>query len=121
VRIARRLHARPEAAGEAREMLGQLDVSARQDTDAKLLLSEVVTNSVRHAGLSRDDVIEIVLDAGDVLRIEVRDGGGGFERKQPSPDPARPSGWGLYLVEHLADRWGVDKGPPTTVWFELGA
>ena len=27
----------------------------------------------------------------------------------PSPDPARPSGWGLYLVAELADRWGVDS------------
>jgi anti-sigma regulatory factor (Ser/Thr protein kinase) len=121
VRIARRLRARPEAAGEARELVRELDVSPRQGTDATLLLSEVVTNSVRHAGLRADDAIEVVLDAGDVLRVEVRDRGAGFELVSPEPDPARPSGWGLYLVEQLADRWGVERGPPTTVWFELGA
>ena len=37
----------------------------------------------------------------------------------PSPDPARPSGWGLYLVAELADRWGVDSDERTLVWFEL--
>jgi anti-sigma regulatory factor (Ser/Thr protein kinase) len=121
VRVARRLRARPEAAGEARELMRSLDVTPRQETDATLLLSEVVTNSVRHAGLARDDAIEVVLEAGDVLRVEVRDGGAGFELTAPRPDPARPSGWGLYLVERLADRWGVESGPPTTVWFELGA
>ena len=121
MKISRRLRARPEAAGEARELVGELDLSARQGADAKLLLSEVVTNSVRHAGLRAEDAIEVVVHTGDVLRIEVRDRGGGFDLVEPSPDPARPSGWGLYLVEQLADRWGVEKGPPTTVWFELGA
>jgi anti-sigma regulatory factor (Ser/Thr protein kinase) len=121
VRVARRLPARPEAAGEARELMRELDVPPRVQTDAILLLSEVVTNSVRHAGLGDGDAIDVVLEAGDVLRIEVRDGGAGFERAEPEPDPARPSGWGLYLVEQLADRWGVEPGPPTTVWFELGA
>jgi anti-sigma regulatory factor (Ser/Thr protein kinase) len=121
MRRSRRLRARPEAAGEAREMVRELDLPPRQGTDATLLLSEVVTNSVRHAGLGDEDAIEIVLDAGDVLRVEVRDRGAGFEPEALEPDPARPSGWGLYLVEQLADRWGVDKGPPTTVWFELSA
>ena len=37
----------------------------------------------------------------------------------PSPDPVRPSGWGLYLVAELADRWGVDSDDRTLVWFEL--
>jgi anti-sigma regulatory factor (Ser/Thr protein kinase) len=120
VRVARRLRAHPEAAGEARELIRELDVSPRQETDATLLLSEVVTNSVRHAGLGDGDAIEVVLDAGDVLRVEVRDGGAGFELAEPELDPARPSGWGLYLVEQIADRWGVERGPPTTVWFELG-
>jgi anti-sigma regulatory factor (Ser/Thr protein kinase) len=121
MRRSRRLRVRPEAAGEAREMVRELDLSPRQGTDATLLLSEVVTNSVRHAGLGDDDAIEVVLDAGDVLRVEVRDRGAGFEPTALEPDPARPNGWGLYLVQQLADRWGVDKGPPTTVWFELSA
>jgi anti-sigma regulatory factor (Ser/Thr protein kinase) len=121
MRRSRRLRARPEAAGEAREMVREFDLTPRQGTDATLLLSEVVTNSVRHAGLGDDDAIEVVLDAGDVLRVEVRDRGAGFQQTAPALDPARSSGWGLFLVEQLADRWGVETGPPTTVWFELSA
>jgi hypothetical protein len=37
----------------------------------------------------------------------------------PAPDPTRPSGWGLYLVAELADRWGVDSDETTLVWFEF--
>ena len=54
-----------------------------------------------------------------MLRVEVHDPGGGFVPSAPSPDPARPSGWGLYLVAELADRWGVDSDERTRVWFEL--
>ena len=57
--------------------------------------------------------------ADDALRVEVHDPGGGFVPTAPSPDPARPSGWGLYLVAELADRWGVDSDHRTLVWFEL--
>ena len=38
---------------------------------------------------------------------------------EPDPDPARPSGWGLYLVRELSDRWGVERNKQTRVWFEL--
>jgi anti-sigma regulatory factor (Ser/Thr protein kinase) len=123
MRVRRVLRAHPDAAAQARALLGELDseISQRQDTDARLLISEVVTNSVRHAGLAESDRIEVVLDAGDVLRVEVRDRGAGFDLVEPVPDPARPSGWGLYLVQQISDRWGVERGPMTTVWFELGA
>jgi hypothetical protein len=53
------------------------------------------------------------------LRIEVCDNGRGFEVAEPDPNPARPSGWGLYLVRELADRWGVEQNHQTRVWFEL--
>jgi hypothetical protein len=53
-----------------------------------------------------------------VLRVEVRDGGAGFvpERRR---ERSEPGGWGLMLVEGIADRWGVKRDPTTTVWFEL--
>ena len=38
---------------------------------------------------------------------------------EPAPDPSRPSGWGLYLVRELSDRWGIDHDGETRVWFEL--
>jgi anti-sigma regulatory factor (Ser/Thr protein kinase) len=85
--------------------------------DVRLLVSELVTNAVRHA---EGEVVRLVvaLKAG-MLRIEVHDPGRGFQVKAPSDDPLRASGWGLVLVEELADRWGVDHNPRTRVWFEM--
>lgn len=84
-----------------------------------LLVSEVVTNAVIHPEV--DDPGDIQLRArfaGDVIRVEVTDGGDGFE---PRPrDPARSDrGYGLYLLEQQAERWGVERADGTTVWFEL--
>jgi anti-sigma regulatory factor (Ser/Thr protein kinase) len=84
-----------------------------------LLVSEVVTNAVIHPEV--DDPGDIQLRArfaGDVIRVEVTDGGDGFE---PRPrDPARSDrGYGLYLLEQQAERWGVERTDGTTVWFEL--
>jgi anti-sigma regulatory factor (Ser/Thr protein kinase) len=84
-----------------------------------LLVSEVVTNAVIHPEI--DDPGDIHLRAriaGDVIRVEVTDGGDGFE---PQPrDPNRSDrGFGLYLVEKQAERWGVESVDGTTVWFEL--
>ena len=112
----------PDSPAEARRALADVsdDLSPRRLEDARLLVSELVTNAIRHAGLGDDDHITVVLetDAG-ALRIEVRDRGPGFDLVEPTPDPARPSGWGLYLVRALSDRWGVERNDETLVWFEL--
>jgi anti-sigma regulatory factor (Ser/Thr protein kinase) len=84
-----------------------------------LLVSEVVTNAVIHPEV--DDPRDIRLRAriaGDVIRVEVTDGGEGFE---PRPrDPRRSDrGYGLYLLEKQSERWGVERADGTTVWFEL--
>ena len=112
----------PDSAAEARRALGEVSdhLSPRRLEDARLLVSELVTNAIRHAGLRDGDVIRLVVVTGErALRIEVCDPGPGFEVAQPQPDPARPSGWGLYLVRELSDRWGVDCSEETRVWFEL--
>jgi anti-sigma regulatory factor (Ser/Thr protein kinase) len=122
VRLERSLAVSPEAAAEARHALDDL-VEAIPDSrmrDVRLLVSELVTNAVRHADLAAGDAIELVIEVAEgMLRVEVHDPGGGFVPSAPSPDPARPSGWGLYLVAELADRWGVDSDDRTRVWFEL--
>ena len=122
MRVERRLPVSPEAAAEARHALDDL-TGAMPDgrmRDVRLLISELVTNAVRHADLDAGDAIDLVIDIADqMLRVEVHDPGGGFVPSTPSPDPARPSGWGLYLVAELADRWGVDSDERTRVWFEL--
>jgi anti-sigma regulatory factor (Ser/Thr protein kinase) len=117
------LESSPEAAAAARLALEPLAerMPAGRLRDLRLLVSELVTNAVRHAGLGRGDSIRLVVDVrARAVRVEVHDPGRGFAPRPPRPDPARASGWGLYLVEELADRWGVDgAGRGTRVWFEL--
>jgi anti-sigma regulatory factor (Ser/Thr protein kinase) len=123
MRLERDLAATPEAAAEARHALDVIPTAgfpAGRQSDVRLLVSELVTNAVRHAELTPGDLIRLVVDTGDSrLRVEVHDPGGGFVPVEPAPDPARPSGWGLYLVAELADRWGVESDGTTHVWFEL--
>jgi anti-anti-sigma factor len=121
-RLERELAPTPEAAAQARHALDGIPTGlpASRVRDVRLLVSELVTNAVRHANLATGDVIRLVVDLADhALRVEVHDPGGGFEPKVPEPDPSRPSGWGLYLVSELSDRWGVDSSDETLVWFEL--
>ena len=118
VALARDADSPAEARGAVGEVSDQL--SPRRLEDAQLLVSELVTNSIRHADLQIDDVITLVVFSGDgSLRIEVCDSGSGFEPVQGDPQQASPSGWGLYLVRELSDRWGVERTAETRVWFEL--
>ena len=112
----------PDSAAEARRALGEVSdhLTPRRLEDAQLLVSELVTNAIRHAGLEEADTIKLVVETGDrALRIEVCDTGPGFELTEPAPDPTRPSGWGLYLVRELSDRWGVERTDVSIVWFVL--
>jgi anti-sigma regulatory factor (Ser/Thr protein kinase) len=89
--------------------------------DVRLLVSELVTNSIRHAGIEEGGGVELrVLVSQRVLRVEVVDGGRGFEPASPGPSADMGSGWGLYLVDRIADRWGTrPTDPGTCVWFEI--
>jgi anti-sigma regulatory factor (Ser/Thr protein kinase) len=121
-RIEVELDSGPDAAAEARAAIGVLDRDADADAldDLRLLVSEVVTNSVRHAGAPGSAKIGLAVSVvDDVVRAEVTDGGPGF---QPSPRDApelEAGGWGLHLVDRLASRWGVERGRPARVWFEV--
>jgi anti-sigma regulatory factor (Ser/Thr protein kinase) len=89
--------------------------------DLRLLMSEVVTNSVRHAGLGpRDWVAVHVVAQPTYVRAEIVDAGPGFDPPAHGPAAGAASGWGLFLVERIADRWGIDhRDGHTRVWFEL--
>jgi anti-sigma regulatory factor (Ser/Thr protein kinase) len=119
------LEGTPDAAARARRALDRFadHLPEPRLRDLRLLVSELVTNAVRHAGLSDADRIRLLaMRQGGALRVEVHDPGTGFEPRPPAPDPARASGWGLDLVQELADRWGMDgSGPGTRIWFELDA
>ena len=87
----------------------------------RLLVTELITNSVRHAGLGRDEVIEFELTRSpSAVRVEVRDPGRGFN---PSSRPRRDDegGMGLMLIDKLSSRWDVNGDADTSVWFELEA
>jgi anti-sigma regulatory factor (Ser/Thr protein kinase) len=86
---------------------------------ARLLVSEIVTNSVRHGGAGEEDWIALDVDISPgALRVEVTDHGAGFTPAPVHPAPDDPGGRGLFLVEQMADRWGhADAG--TRVWFEV--
>jgi len=92
------------------------DVDAQTLRNARLLVSELVTNAIRHA----EGDVELVVDGGHGrLRVEVTDHGPGFT---PAPRAARQdlsSGWGLHILAHTASRWGVESDGGTRVWFEL--
>jgi anti-sigma regulatory factor (Ser/Thr protein kinase) len=103
----------------ARHRLVGLEPALAPETMAKLrlLVTELVANSVRHARGTPID-LKVTVDQ-DLVRTEVSDGGDGFE---PPPDddpgPLKSSGWGLFLVRKMALRWGAE--PATgTVWFEI--
>ena len=84
----------------------------------RLLVSELVTNSVRHVVGSQQPVRLAVRIAGGKIRVEVHDGGAGFKPGRPEPRGA-DGGFGLFLVERMASRWGVETRDGTRVWFEL--
>jgi len=83
----------------------------------RLLVSELVTNAVRHGGNA--EPVEVHAAWGSEVRVEVVDHGDGFS---PAPRPGEldePGGFGLFLVGRLADRWGVETNSSTRVWFVL--
>ena len=113
----------PYAVTAARLALSEMDelVDESLAFDVRLLVSELVTNSVRHAQIGPEDSIELKVRVDDAdVRVEVLDSGPGFEPPpaDPTADSARDSGWGLFFVTQLADRWGVDR-EAGRVWFEI--
>jgi anti-sigma regulatory factor (Ser/Thr protein kinase) len=106
----------PESAGAARKLVNDHTTSldSQQQQDAALMVSELVNNAVLH-GVG---AISLRIDVkGGAVRIEVADEGN--VSVAPTPEPGAHGGWGLRIVEQLADDWGVLEGS-TKVWFRLG-
>jgi anti-sigma regulatory factor (Ser/Thr protein kinase) len=91
---------------------------------ALLLVSELVSNSVRHSGVpGGDDVVVRVHSWRGGVRLEVEDPGrDGVIAPQP-PDPLRGGGMGLQLVQTLSERWGLERvaAGGTRVWAQLAS
>jgi anti-sigma regulatory factor (Ser/Thr protein kinase) len=120
--IVLELPAEPHSAKVARDAIAGLDGHlGGVFGDVVLLISELVTNSVRHAGLDASQPLQLsVVTEGDTVRIAVRDPGPGFRPPKAPTDPAHVGGWGLVLVDQLAETWGVEHdGAGNVVWCEL--
>ena len=110
----------PASVAEARaRVLAALapEVGDGQLETVRLLVSEVVTNAVRHGGSGAP--VEIHASWNSEIRIEVVDHGEGFTPAPRDRAPDAPGGFGLLLVGRLADRWGVESDDATRVWFVL--
>jgi anti-sigma regulatory factor (Ser/Thr protein kinase) len=122
--VVARLHLQlkpgPQAASEGRHALDRLEgaLDVKQLSELRLLVTELLTNSVRHSGTKEWITLDVDIYA-NAVRVVVTDHGRGFE---PEPTPQahvdRPGGWGLCLVNCLADSWGVERNGVTAVWFE---
>ena len=88
---------------------------------ARLLVSELVSNSVRHADLTIDQPLRLSASLrAATLRVEVRDEGTRGTVTRRSPEPRSTAGFGLDLVDQLSRAWGVERDADgTTVWLEL--
>jgi anti-sigma regulatory factor (Ser/Thr protein kinase) len=118
--ISLRLQGGPEAAARARRALSTLraDIDPPLMETLRLLVTELVSNSVRHA--HADTVVLKVLVGRGAVLTEVTDEGPGFDPDETRGPRADSTGWGLFLVERLAHRWGVSQQDDATrVWFEL--
>jgi len=95
-------------------------LDARVLTDAQLLVSELVTNSLVHSGIGDHDgiVVRLWLDD-EALQLEVRNPGVMGAIASNGGDPERGRGFGLELVSLLSTDWGVRRDGNTTVWAEV--
>jgi anti-sigma regulatory factor (Ser/Thr protein kinase) len=110
-------HAPARARRAIEKLAGTLDADVLEQL--KLLATELVTNSCRHAA-AKGDPIGVVLAVDErVVRLSVTDTGPGFDVPDDGPTPDDESGRGLFIVDALADRWGVDAQGGSRVWLEF--
>ena len=112
--------AAPAAARRALDgVRGQLEEDVIERS--ALVVTEFVTNSVTHAGLTAAQPIDLSIRGfPGCLRIEVTDKGtAGFDPVATLPNPGQNSGRGFWVVDQLTERWGVDFTRSTRVWCEF--
>src|SRR3954454_13310342 len=120
-----RLGSGPDAAAEARHAIAELraDLDPPLMETLRLLVTELVTNSVRHTDCD-SLTLRVAVGKAAVL-TEVADDAPGFDagaalEAEQAETRGPDTGWGLFLVQRLARDWGVkEDGRSKRVWFEL--
>lgn len=117
------LDGRPDALSDARQWV--LDVAepfveGERLADLRLVISEVVTNAVRHGSPSERILVAVTPKADGYLCVQVTDPGAGMAPRPRATAPDEDGGWGFFLIEHLTRRWGFTREDEhTRVWFEF--
>jgi anti-sigma regulatory factor (Ser/Thr protein kinase) len=111
----------PAAVPQARECVVEVAEPFVEDAripDLRLVISEVITNAVRHGG--EGDMVVAVTPKPGYLCVQVTDTGHGFAPRPRAYEPDEDGGFGLFLVERLTRRWGLTReNSNTRVWFEF--
>jgi anti-sigma regulatory factor (Ser/Thr protein kinase) len=118
--LRREFPSTPAAVASARHSLGGLrgELGDPVHLTAELLVSELVTNSVKHSKVPNGVIELVACITSSVVRVDVSDDGEGFDLSPLGRDRVE-SGRGLQLVQELADRWGRQNGLRRSVWFEI--
>lgn len=114
----------PESIPRARRAVEEVAPTVDDLTllNLRLLVSELVTNAVRHVPREHARSIKLVVErTGTGVRVEVSDSGPGFVPEPRADVEDRASGWGLNILAKVADRWGVENDDGARVWFEIDA
>ena len=115
------LPAEPRAAAVARSHVRELPLDDETLEVVSLLVTELVTNAVRHGRVADGTCIHLHLSlvADDLVRVDVVNDGPTFEPVPRKREVDTAGGLGLQLVERLSDRWGVEGNGKTKVWLEV--
>jgi serine/threonine-protein kinase RsbW len=120
VRSLYKIDAQPEGPAQARRIIAEelsALLSPRELDDVKLMVSELVTNGIVHGRHEGDAPVMLDLCVNGDIRCAVLDAGPSFAERAQQEE--RRGGWGLWLVEQLSDRWGMECSlQRTEVWFE---
>ena len=113
------LRAAPDARHAIRDAIE--DCLAEEELETvEALVTELVANAVAHAGRQPSDTLVLHLAvAPERVRVEVCDGGPGFDPASLDRAPGTHGGFGLVMVDRAASRWGVAADDGNCVWFEL--
>lgn len=118
------LVADPTAPSAARSALTRRfsgTLTGRGLDDARLLVTELISNSLRHAAMRKGDRVSLRARVTDgLVRVEVGDPGRNGAPRLREPG-AQQGGYGLLMVQRLSRRWGVHQDGETVVWFEMPA